>query len=168
MNKEIKNLVAQLDLQPHPEGGYYKETYRSKDSIPNTALNNTFVGDRNQCTAIYFLLTSDTFSAFHKINQDEAWHFYKGTTLKLHTIAPNGSYSFVLIGNNFEKGEIPQYIVPAQHWFAAEVIHADSYSLLGCTVAPGFDFRDFVLANRQELMVLFPNHSDIITKLTRE
>lgn len=167
METEIQKIVNQLDLQPHPEGGYYKETYRSLGSIPKNNLSNEFSGDRNYSTAIYFLLTSTTFSAFHKINQDEFWHFYKGETIQLHLISPDGIYSTILIGNNFEKGEVPQFVVPALYWFAAEVLKDDSYALIGCTVAPGFDFDDFVLAQRQELLLQFPKHKEIITRLTR-
>ncbi|MGY6647319.1 cupin domain-containing protein [Wenyingzhuangia sp. IMCC45574] len=167
MEKEIQQIIEQLNLLPHPEGGYFKETYRSTQSIPKASLSKEFSGDRNHSTAIYFLLTSDTFSAFHKINQDEFWHFYKGTTIKLHMISPEGEYSSVLIGNNFNNGEVPQFVVPAQYWFAADVIESNSYALVGCTVAPGFDFDDFVLADRKELSNLFPSHSEIITRLTR-
>ena len=161
-----KDIINQFDLTEHPEGGFYKETYRSKSKISNENLASNFVGDRNVSTCIYFLLTPEKFSAFHKINQDEIWHFYKGTTLKLHMISPTGEYSFVLIGNDLANNEQPQFVVPATYWFAAEVIQENSYAFTGCTVAPGFDFRDFVLPERKELTVLFPQHKDIITKLT--
>lgn len=112
---EIQTIIKQLNLQPHPEGGYFKETYRSQGSISKENLTLEFSGDRNYSTAIYFMLTSDTFSAFHKINQDEFWHFYKGSPIKLHMISPEGMYTNVWIGNNFEKGEVPQFVVPAQY-----------------------------------------------------
>ncbi|SEB72913.1 hypothetical protein SAMN04489761_1587 [Tenacibaculum sp. MAR_2009_124] len=161
-----KQLINKFDLTEHPEGGYYKETYRSIGEINNENLPDEFTGNRNYGTAIYFLLTSEKFSAFHKINQDEIWHFYKGSHLKLHMISPDGNYSFVLIGNNFEVNEIPQFVVPAGYWFAAEVTGDYSYSFTGCTVAPGFDFNDFVLPKREELIELFPEHKKIITRLT--
>ncbi|MGB0890768.1 MAG: cupin domain-containing protein [Flavobacteriaceae bacterium] len=163
-----KDLINQFDLTEHPEGGFYKETYRSKSEISNENLTPNFVGDRNISTCIYFLLTSEKFSAFHKINQDEIWHFYKGSTLKLHMISPTGEYSFILIGNDLVNNEQPQFVVPATYWFAAEVIQENSYTFTGCTVAPGFDFRDFVLPERKELIKLFPHHKEIITKLTHK
>lgn len=162
-----KEIITKFDLTEHPEGGYYKETYRSKGIIKNQSLSAQFAGDRNYSTSIYFLLTSDKFSAFHKINQDEIWHFYSGTTLKLHMISPKGDYSFVLIGNDLLNNEKPQFVVPAQHWFAAEILKENSFALTGCTVSPGFDFKDFVLPKREELIALFPKHSEIIKQLTR-
>ncbi|WP_417799872.1 cupin domain-containing protein [Tenacibaculum sp.] len=161
-----QQLIKKFDLTEHPEGGFYKETYRSNGIIKNEHLNSNFVGDRNYSTCIYFLLTSEKFSAFHKINQDEIWHFYKGSTLKLHMISPEGNYSFVLIGNDFANDEFPQFVVPAGYWFAAEVNKENSYAFTGCTVAPGFDFNDFVLPKREELILLFPEHKEIVTKLT--
>jgi predicted cupin superfamily sugar epimerase len=161
-----QEIINKFELTEHPEGGFYKETYRSNGIIKNENLTDAFVGDRNYSTSIYFLLTSEKFSAFHKINQDEIWHFYKGTTLKLHVISPNGDYSFVLVGNDIENDEQLQFVVPATYWFAAEVIKENSYAFTGCTVAPGFDFNDFVLPKREELITLFPQHTEIITKLT--
>lgn len=161
-----QQIINQFDLTAHPEGGYFKETYRSNGVIQNKHLSPEFVGDRNYATSIYFLLTSDKFSAFHKINQDEIWHFYKGSTLKLHMISPEGDYSFVLIGNDLEQNEQPQFVVPAGYWFAAEVETENAYAFTGCSVAPGFDFNDFVLPKREELITLFPQHEVIITKLT--
>lgn len=159
-------IIEKLGLTEHPEGGYFKEMYRSSDTIPQSALGEQYSGDRNVSTSIYFLLTSDKFSAFHKINQDEIWHFYKGGPLLLHIISSEGVYSAVTIGNDFNKGEVPQYVVKGGDWFAAEVIEKDSYTLVGCTVAPGFDFADFVLPERKELIALFPQHEKVITKLT--
>ncbi len=162
-----KEIITKFDLTEHPEGGYYKETYRSNGLIKNNNLSEHFFGDRNYSTCIYFLLTSEKFSAFHKINQDEIWHFYSGTTLKLHMISLDGNYSFVLIGNDLLNNEKPQFVVPAQYWFAAEIIKENSFAFTGCTVSPGFDFKDFVLPKREELIALFPKHSKIIKQLTR-
>ncbi|CAL2103728.1 Cupin_5 domain-containing protein [Tenacibaculum sp. 190130A14a] len=161
-----QQIINQFDLTAHPEGGYFKETYRSSGVIQNEHLSSEFVGDRNYSTSIYFLLTSEKFSAFHKINQDEIWHFYKGSTLKLHMISPEGDYSFVLIGNDLAQNELPQFVVPAGYWFAAEVEATNAYAFTGCTVAPGFDFNDFVLPKKEALIALFPQHKAIITKLT--
>lgn len=161
-----KEIINHFNLTVHPEGGYFREVYRSKGEILSEDLGAEFEGNRNYCTSIFFLLTSEKFSAFHKINQDEIWHFYRGTSLKLHLISPEGNYSFVIIGNDFSKNEIPQFTVSAQYYFAAEVLEKDSYSFTGCTVSPGFDFKDFVLPSSQELSKEFPEHSKIIKRLT--
>lgn len=161
-----KEIITHFNLSAHPEGGYFKEVYRSKGQILEQNLAEYFEGNRNYCTSIYFLLTSDKFSAFHKISQDEIWHFYKGTSLKLHLISPEGTYSFVMIGDNFKNNEVFQFTVPAHYYFAAEVSQKDTFSFVGCTVSPGFDFRDFVLPSCDELSKAFPNHSKIINALT--
>ncbi|WP_282163271.1 cupin domain-containing protein [Ulvibacterium marinum] len=165
--KDIEEIIQNLKLKPHPEGGYFRETYRSAGTIDQKSLGNAYSGLRNQATCIYFLLTSKAFSAFHKIRQDEIWHFYKGSPIELHMISPNGDYSKVRIGNSFNKGEVPQFVVPGGYWFAAETLSKGAYSLVGCTVSPGFDFKDFVLGNRQKLLSKFPQHSEIISRFTR-
>ena len=162
-----EELIDKLQLEKHPEGGYFKETYRSEILLPDSALPSEFTSGRNASTCIYFMLTSDEFSAFHKVNQDEAWHFYLGETITLHMISPEGEYSQVSIGNDFGQNETPQFVVPAQHWFAAEIKTEDSFALVGCTVAPGFDFDDFELAEQQELQQIFLQHKEIIQRLTR-
>ncbi len=161
-----KEIIEKLDLQEHPEGGYFKEMYRSEEKISNSELGERYQGDRNHSTCIYFLLTSKKFSAFHKINQDEIWHYYKGAPIKLHIISKEGGYSFVMIGNDFDKDEVPQHVVKGGDWFAAEVLERDAYTLVGCTVAPGFDFADFVLPKREELIGMFSEHEEVIRKLT--
>lgn len=166
MKKRIKDIVDALDLKPHPEGGFYKETYRSQGEINLDALGEQYSGKRNYSTCIYFMLTSGNFSAFHRIKQDEIWHFYEGSPISLHTISKEGNYQKNKIGNNLDKGEVPQYVVPGGDWFAAEVEEKDSYALVGCTVSPGFDFDDFELTPREELLSKFPQHQDIIKRLT--
>ncbi|MBZ9628553.1 cupin domain-containing protein [Psychroflexus sp. CAK1W] len=162
-----EQLIKRLNLQKHPEGGYFKETYRSEITIPGSSLPLEFESARSVSTCIYFMLTSDEFSAFHKVNQDEAWHFYTGDTISLHMISPEGYYSNIKIGSDFSSDETPQFIVPAQHWFAAEIENNEGFALVGCTVAPGFDFNDFELAEQEQLQNKFPKHSDLIKKLTR-
>ena len=159
-------LIDKLNLAAHPEGGYHKETYRSSGIITEENLPESYSGDRNFCTSIYFLLKSDNFSAFHKINQDETWHFYEGSTITIHQISPDGVYSNTILGNDVINNQFPQYTVPGNYWFGATVDTKNSYSLAGCTVAPGFDFKDFVIPKRKELQELFPQHVAIITKLT--
>ena len=168
MNKtKVKELVEKLNLLPHPEGGFYKEVYRSNKTIPKSNLASLFSGDRNYCTSIYFLLTSDNFSGFHRIKQDEVWNFYEGSPLLVHVIDKNGFYTCHEIGMDISKGVFPQLVVPAGAWFASSVKNKEDYSFVGCTVAPGFDFDDFELAERNKLTKEYPEHFEIITKLTR-
>lgn len=167
MNERAQFLIDKLNLESHPEGGFFKETYRSKGNISKTALPNSFSGDRNYSTGIYFLLTSDTFSAFHRINQDEMWHFYEGSPLTIHMINSEGVHWSQKIGLNIEQDEQPQFTVPADVWFAAEVNESNSYTLVGCTVSPGFDFADFELADPEILTLSFPQHTQLIHRFTR-
>jgi len=162
----IKKIIETLGLQPHPEGGFFKETYRSEGVIKKECLPSHYDGSRNFSTCIYFLLSSESFSAFHRIKQDEIWHFYDGSPIVLHMISKNGDYSKVIIGKEINKGQVPQFVVPGSYWFAAKVLRENSYTLVGCTVSPGFDFADFELPARQELCNLFPEHERIITELT--
>src|SRR5271155_1623169 len=141
-----QQLIQQFNMLPHPEGGYYKETYRSKESIHQNALPIRFFGDRNFSTAIYFLLEKGNFSAFHKIQSDECWHFYSGQTLNIYVIHQNGELEIIKLGNDVSNNETFQYVVPAGCWFASEPAENAAYSFVGCTVAPGFDFADFTLA----------------------
>lgn len=164
---EIENIIQKLNLKAHPEGGYFKEVYRSSGTINQDCLGDAFLSERNYATSIYFLLTSDTFSAFHRIKQDEIWHFYKGSPIKLHMISEQGNYSNITIGNDLNTNQILQFVVPAKYWFAAEVIGSNTYSLLGCTVSPGFDFDDFELPSRANLISKFPQHAKLIERLTR-
>jgi uncharacterized protein len=167
MNK-TEIIIKTLQLCPHPEGGYFRETYRSSGMISKEELGDKYSGNRNFSTCIYFLLTSENFSAFHRIVQDEAWHFYDGSPLLLHMISPGGEYARVILGRDFEKGEVPQVVVPGGTWFAAEVAEENSFSLLGCTVAPGFDFADFEMAGRGDLIKRFPGLKEFILRLSRE
>lgn len=162
-----EELIQHLDLQPHPEGGYFKETYRSLYSIPNGVLQGNHVGDRSYGTGIYFLLTADTFSAFHRIEQDELWFFHQGAPIELHMISPEGDHSVHIIGNDIINGQQPQLLVPRTYWFAAKVVEEGEFSLVSCTVSPGFDFRDFILPSREEMTLAYPQHAAIIRQFTR-
>ncbi len=168
MNGTIQILISGLELEPHPEGGYFRETYRSSEEIDEIGLGPKYTGKRNFSTCIYFLLTSHDFSAFHRIKQDEIWHFYDGSPLRLHVITPAGDYSEYLIGRVLDQGQVPQFVVPGGCWFAAEVMNQNSYSLVGCTVSPGFDFKDFELISRKELLGMFPEQAKIIARMTRD
>lgn len=165
--KDAKELIKLLGLEPHPEGGFFKETYRSSERIGEESLNDRYSSKRNYATCIYFLLTSEKFSSFHKIHQDEIWHFYQGSPIELHTISESGNHEKYIIGSDFTQDETPQLVVPGNHWFAAKVIDPNSYSLVGCSVSPGFDFEDFALAKRSDLISQFPALSDLITSFTR-
>ena len=164
----INKIIDRLKLEPHPEGGYFKETYRSLGEIDEVNLSPDYEGNRSYSTCIYFLLTSDNFSALHRIKQDEIWHFYDGSPIRLHMISELGIHSEHVIGRDLNNGETPQFIVPGGYWFAAEVINKNGYSLLGCTVSPGFNFNDFELKTRKELVSMFPNQEKIISKLTHQ
>ena len=168
MQHTVAELVERFQLLPHPEGGYYKETYRSPGLIHQDALPQSFSGDRHFSTAIYFLLEQGNFSAFHRIQSDECWHFYAGQTLHVHVIHPNGQYELHKLGHDLSKGESFQAVVPAGSWFASETATGGSFSFVGCTVAPGFDFADFELAKAAELMQQFPSAKTLIEKLCRE
>lgn len=161
--------VQQLGLLPHPEGGFFKEVYRASETIPQNALPERFTGERNFSTSIYFLLTADTFSAFHRIKQDELWHFYDGTPLTIHRITSEGKYLSHQLGRNPMNNESLQLVVPAGDWFAASVTDqtdSENFSLVGCTVAPGFDFADFEMPDCQILTELFPKHNKTIKQYT--
>ena len=119
-------------------------------------------------TAIYFLLEGENFSAFHRLRSDEVWHFYAGSPLLVHIIDPGGMYSSILIGSDPEAGQVFQAVVPTGCWFGSHVADWNSWALVGCTVAPGFDFQDFELARRKELEAMYPQHRKIILNLTRD
>ena len=157
-NKVINELIEKLNLQPHPEGGFYKETYRS---IENTN------GNRSLITSIYFLLTSDNVSHFHRIKSDEHWFYHSGDSLTIHMLNEQGHVKLKL-GPNLDKGEAFHHIVPKNTIFGSSVEKANGYSLVSCVVAPGFDFADFELFNSTELLKHFPEEKEIIAKLTFE
>ena len=164
---DAEYFIKHLQLQPHPEGGFFKETYRSIGNIPSQSLPANFGGDRSYSTAIYFLLQQGEYSAFHKIESDECWHFYEGGTLLIHVIDEDGNYSYIRLGRNIREGEVFQYVVPARCWFASEPAPGVDFSLVGCTVAPGFDFADFEMANAEALSKEYPQHQSIIYRLCR-
>jgi predicted cupin superfamily sugar epimerase len=165
--KDANDWIEKLGLQAHPEGGFFKQTYKSHEFILKTALPERFSGDRAFSTGIYYLLNKNDFSAFHVINQDEMWHFYDGSPLTIHVIDKKGTYSKIKLGRDIDNGEQPQAVVKAGCFFAAEVNNKEWYSLVGCTVAPGFDFEDFQMPSRDKLIGMYPQHIKIIKMLTR-
>ncbi len=179
-NNDAQYWIDRLQLQPHPEGGFYRQTYRAEMTIARAGLPSSFLGDRAAATAIYFLLEGNDFSAFHRLRSDEVWHFYAGTPLDVHVIDPRGNYSAILLGDNTEAGQVFQAVVPAGCWFASQVaekahpvaknatrVGQPSWALVGCTVSPGFEFEDFELAKREELTRTYPQYRVLIERLTR-
>lgn len=163
----VKKLIEKFDLMPHPEGGWYCQTYKSQERIASSALPGRFTGDRAFATAIYFLLEEGTLSAFHRIKSDECWHFYAGDPLQLYIINQNGNLDTIILGNEFEKDQQFQYVVPAGCWFASRPAPGSEYCFVGCTVSPGFEFEDFELADAENLSVLYPKHIEWIRSLCR-
>ena len=163
----VQQLIQQYNLQPHPEGGWYKETYKSDEYISGSTLPERFGGSRVFSTAIYFLLEQGNFSAFHRIKSDECWHFYAGDPLVVYVMQLNGRLDIIHLGNDIEKGQVFQFVVPANCWFASRPAPGSTFCFVGCTVAPGFDFTDFELANASSLTALFPQHKAIIEELCR-
>ena len=168
MAKNARYWIEKLGLEPHPEGGYFRQTYVSGVVIGPEALPEGFAGARAISTAIYFLLEGKNFSAFHRLRSDEMWHFYAGGALVVHVIEPSGAYFTIPLGSDAEQGQAFQAVVKAGCWFAAEVMDGKSVALLGCTVAPGFDFEDFEMGKRAELARLYPQHRELIERLSRQ
>jgi uncharacterized protein len=165
---EVNELIKLYNLQPHPEGGYYAQTYRSSETIAVAALPNRFAGDRCFSTAIYFLLEQRQFSAFHRIKSDELWHFYSGVGLHIYVIHPDGRGEVLKLGSDIQNGYSFQQLVPAGCWFASAPVTETDFSFVGCTVAPGFDFDDFELAVKESLLNKYSQHTDWINKLSRK
>lgn len=160
-----QQIIASLELAHHPEGGWFRETYRCAESVPAQALPPRFEGDRSLSTAIYFLLQAGEISALHRIKSDELWHFYAGSPLLIHAIFPDGHYRAQRLGSGCTAGNLYQVVVPAGCWFGAELV-GTQYALVGCTVSPGFDFADFELADKEQLSARYPQHATLISRLS--
>lgn len=158
--------IKKLELQAHPEGGHFKRNYFSPEILPHKALPIRFTGNRHLYSAIYFLLAANDFSCFHRLKADEIWHFYVGNTLQIYSILPNGQLKIDLLGIDLANGAQPQVLIPAGRWFAAQVLNQKGFTLAGCTLAPGFDFKDFEMAEREKLVQEFPQHEQLILRLT--
>ncbi len=155
--QRAQELIKELNLSPHPEGGFYRETYRSGDYM-NTQK-------RHLMTSIYFLLTGTNISRFHRISSDETWYFHEGTTLLVHTLDQNG-HQIHRLGTDLKKNETPFFFVPKNTIFGSSVDGDEGYTLVSCAVAPGFDFADFELFEAEDLMLEYAEHAEIIQKLT--
>lgn len=164
----IETLISALQLQPHPEGGWYAETYRSTGIIKEDVLPANFGGDRSYSTAIYFLLPAGTFSAFHRIQSDECWHFYEGQPLHIYVLHHDRTPEVIKLGSDLLNGETFQAMVPAGCWFASRPATDSGYALVGCTVAPGFDFADFEMADADALAKEYPQQESLIRELCRK
>ncbi|WP_394839621.1 cupin domain-containing protein [Pendulispora rubella] len=160
--------IRHLQLEPHPEGGAFRQTYRAALTVRKDALPPGFAGDCSAATQIYFLIRNGEYSAFHRIQSDEIWHFYAGDTLLVHEIGEDGTLHTHTLGAEPERGESFQSVVGARSWFASELKDGGEYALVGCTVAPGFDFADFELAKKDTLARAFPAHIGLISRLSHD
>lgn len=155
---KAQELIDKLELLPHPEGGWYKEVYRSSENLENK--------DRQLLTSIYFLITGENVSRFHRIQSDELWYFHQGSTLVVHTLSEENGHLAIKLGNDLKKGENPFAIVPARTVFGSCLESSNGYALVSCAVAPGFDFRDFEMMDKDELMANYPSAKTVIDQLT--
>jgi predicted cupin superfamily sugar epimerase len=164
MNTET--LIRTLNLKPHPEGGFYAETYRSAEGIAAAGLPPRYGGARAFSTAIYYLLTADSFSALHRLKSDEVFHFYLGDPVEMLVLPAAGGGCVLNVGAELGRGEQPQAVIPAGAWQGARLRPGGVHALLGCTVAPGFDFADFEAGGRRELRDRYPAYGELIAALT--
>jgi len=172
MQKSVHKIIERFELVPHPEGGYFREVYRSAITFDHPALDRPAIdparGSRRAgCTFIYFLLADQDFSAFHRVRcSDEIWHLYAGGPLEVHTVVDAQRHAKHVLTCDLQRGE-PSCVVPAGCWQAARLAPGSAWAFTGCTVAPGFDFADFEMPARETLVASFPQHERIITELTR-
>jgi hypothetical protein len=158
--------IEKLNLEKHPEGGWFKEVYRASEILSEQALSGNFSGARNISTSIYYLLENDDFSAFHRIKSDEIWHFYTGSSSIEIIYIEQGKIQKQFLGNEPDKNQNLQFVVPKNTWFAARLSEQKGYALVGCTVSPGFHFDDFELAGK-ELVEEYPELEMQIKNLIR-
>ncbi len=154
-------IIKHLNLQKHPEGGFYKETYRD-----NRTVRFDKGEKRSSSTAIYYMLTDDDKSHFHRVKSDELWFFHQGESLEIFIIDENGDLKVEVLGNSLDKGECLQVVVKRNLWFAAKIKKSKGFSLVSCTVSPGFEFKDFELAKRHDLLLEYPKLQREIEELT--
>lgn len=161
MEKEVQHWVKRFEMQAHPEGGFYAEVYRCEEEIPASGLPERYGSARALSTSIYFLFPFGKYTHLHRLKTDEVWHFYKGGPLAIYLIHADGRLEILKIGPD---GPF-QVVVPKGCWFGARP-EGNTYSLTGCTMAPGFDFADFEMGDRAELLAEYPQHADIIAEFT--
>ena len=161
-------MIELFKLEPHPEGGFFRETYRSKEYFSAAGLPGRYGADRNFSTAIYYLLPEGAKSHLHRLKSDEFWHFYLGGPLELIQICPGGTAEEIILGHDISGGQQLQHLVPAGCWFGAQPKPENDFSFVGCTVSPGFDFSDFEMGDREHLIKLFPAARTVIERLTKQ
>jgi len=167
MNEKAKYYIDKLKLKKHPEGGYYNEIYSAGEIIEADVLPVRYEGARVFSTSIFFLLEGEQISSLHKLKSDEIWHFYDGSTINIYIISSNGKLEKRTLGRKLENDEVIQTVIEKDNWFGADLSDKNSYGLIGCTVAPGFDFDDFEIGKREELLKKFPDQKDIILNITK-
>jgi len=164
-----EEVIRALGLVPHPrEGGWFVETYRCPEEVSSKDLPARYRGNRSFSTAIYYLLTSETFSRLHRLASDEVFHFYLGDPVAMVHLLPDGTSRMIVLGNDITAGQRPQVIVPRGTWQGAYLKEGGKWALLGCTVSPGFDYRDYEGGSRDELVAMYPDQRETIERLTRE
>ncbi len=162
-------IIALLNLKRHPkEGGFYSETYRAEETIPPGVLPARYPSQRSVSTCIYYLLTTGTFSAIHRLQSDEIFHFYLGDPVEMLQLRPDGAGQTVVLGPDLRLGMTPQIVVPRGVWQGSRLVAGGKFALLGCTVAPGFDFADYEHGRRDDLMAAYPEFRENIVALTSE
>lgn len=167
MENRAQDYITKLQLVSHPEGGFYKEVYRTDEIINSSCLPPRYSGNRCFGTLIYYLLQNNQKSKFHILKSDEIWHHLEGCGVEIHTIDPvSGNYELILLGKELDENQRPQQIVRRGLWFAAKLTDESSFALTGCTVVPGFEFDDFELADRDDMINKFPEYIEIIKKFT--
>lgn len=160
-----KEIVDLYGMEPHPEGGFFKETYRSEGLIPaETLAKHGHLGDRAHSTAIYYLLPPGAKSKLHRMRSDEIFHFYLGGPMTLVELGPKGEVETVRLGQDLAAGQKVQHVVRAGRWFGGWC-EGETFSLVGCTVAPAFDFADFELADESKLLAKYPQAAALIQRL---
>lgn len=163
--EELKEF---LDLKPLPkEGGFFKEVFRSSELFTQPTLPARYVSDKSTMTSIFYMLEPSTFSAFHRLKSDEIYHFYLGDPVNLVLLTPDGSMLNIMLGADLLAGHHLQYAVPKGVWQASSLAPGGSLALMGCTVAPGFDFDDYEHGDWETLLRQYPSHHATIIKLTR-
>lgn len=159
-------IVNKLSLQPHPEGGYFAEVFKSNEYLEKEFLPGRYNGRRSFFTSIYYLLDKEQISHLHKVNSDETWYFHIGSSVRIHILDQESGYSSVILGGNLSENEVMQYTVKRGSWFAAELTAKNSFGLFSCAVAPGFEYDDFELADRKNLEEIFPDFKELISQFT--
>lgn len=162
---EIADIVEKLNLIPHPEGGFFRETIRSSKEVDASLIDSSYKGKRSVHTCIYYLITPDSYSSLHKVNSDEVFHFYSGSPCEMLQLHPDGMGEKITLGNNLIKGEKPQVLVPKNTWQGTRLIEGGKYALLGATVSPGFDFKDFTMEGKEKLRTIYPSFEKEILAL---